>query len=607
MRKLSAYGPSLLVIATAALVLVMTPEAVHRLTYAQTSARIIRASERLQHENVLEQINQAYRDIAEFVEPSVVHITAQRASSESTGGLIAPRLSSGSGWVYDAQGHIVTNHHVIEGSSRIDVQLHSGEIRAAEWIGSDPSTDIAVLKISPQRLHPAVRRAPDAPVRQGDLVFAFGSPFDFRFSMSSGVVSGQGRSVGVIRSGPGVSYENFIQVDAAINPGNSGGPLTDFRGHVIGMNTAIATGARWFNDGRPNLQDEGQFAGIGLAIPVEMIEPVVNQLITTGEVQKGYVGVYILDRQERLFRELELAQFQGNGVLLAAGAPDLYLSAGELLPGDVITRIAGRPVFDRAMLVNRVSELEGDADIELTVWRFDDEQLSAARHTIGMPAASARKLADHAMLDLDATIASRLELAGFTFAGVPVVNVDRNGPAHQAGIRRGDVIVQVNGQSVGEVRQVQAIISSVMPDQTARLRVWRLNAATGAGETIDLPIIVGRLDPRRLAGAPEFDGGGTGWLELLGIRRMQTLTPELASELRIEYQPGVVLIETAPNTELARRVRPGAIIVRVSDRAIASTEELIDTLGRADLRRRGVRIGVVNPDGSFITMVLRAP
>src|SRR5690606_35708911 len=125
----------------------------------------------------------------------------------------------------------------------IEVQLYNGELRPAEIVGFDRSTDIAVLKIPAGRLHPAVRRGPEAPVRQGDMVFAFGSPFDFRFSMSSGVVSGQGRSVGVIRDefGRRSGYENFIQVDAAINPGNSGGPLTDFRGHVIGMNTAIAT------------------------------------------------------------------------------------------------------------------------------------------------------------------------------------------------------------------------------------------------------------------------------------------------------------------------------------------------------------------------------
>src|SRR5690606_10775070 len=132
------------------------------------------------------------------------HITAQRTGIEPMMGV--QRISSGSGWVYDAHGHVVTNHHVVESATRIDVQLHSGEIRPAELLGSDPTTDIAVLKIAPQRLHPAVRRPPGAPVQQGDMVFTFGSPFDFRFSMSSGVVSGQGRSVGVIRTGPNLGF-----------------------------------------------------------------------------------------------------------------------------------------------------------------------------------------------------------------------------------------------------------------------------------------------------------------------------------------------------------------------------------------------------------------
>ncbi|MCZ6612226.1 MAG: trypsin-like peptidase domain-containing protein, partial [Planctomycetota bacterium] len=270
MSRLNRYGPSLIVLGTALVVLLAGPAAIRRLTYAQTQARIIQANDRLENASVLRQLNQAYRDIAALVEPSVVHISIERLMRDRSGDDRVDR-SAGSGWIYSDQGYIVTNEHVIRGAQRIQVQLYDGpRLREAQLVGADQLTDVAVIKIPPGQLHPAVLGDPDDPVRQGDIVFAFGSPFDFRFSMSSGVVSGMGRSVGIIRGDHGrwMGYENFIQVDAAINPGNSGGPLTDARGRVIGMNTAIATGER-----RSSF-DDGQFASIGLAIPMSMIESV---------------------------------------------------------------------------------------------------------------------------------------------------------------------------------------------------------------------------------------------------------------------------------------------------------------------------------------------
>ena len=253
MRRFNSYGPSLIVLGTAIVILLAGPSAVWRLTYEQTRARIIQASEALDDNPILQQLSQAYRDIATLVEPSVVHISTERPMTVRLG---ERRYvgSSGSGWIYDEAGHVVTNYHVIQNAQRIEVQLHNGIIRAAEVVGYDQSTDIAVIKIEPGRLFPALIAKTDdngaAAVKQGDLVFAFGSPFDFRFSMSSGVVSGIGRSVGVIRDERGVpmGYENFIQVDAAINPGNSGRPLTNARGRGIGLkNKLLAYG----------LQDEG--------------------------------------------------------------------------------------------------------------------------------------------------------------------------------------------------------------------------------------------------------------------------------------------------------------------------------------------------------------
>jgi serine protease Do len=376
MRKLSGYGPSLIVLATAVLVLILGPNMVQELTYRQTKAQIELARKNLAGNTVLEQLNDAYRDIAAIVEPSVVHISAQQSSRDIRG---LNSVSSGSGWVYDENGHIVTNYHVVKDVDRIDVQLSSGDLHEAQIVGYDPLTDIAVLKIAPGRLHPAVLGEPHEPVQQGDLVFAFGSPFDFRFSMSSGVVSGKGRSVGVIRDDRGWNgYENFIQVDAAINPGNSGGPLTDHRGHVIGMNTAIATS-------RGNSTTEGQFAGIGLAIPLEMIEPVVRQIIQKGYVEKGYLGVSVAD-VDADFRDV--TGFSGEGVVVRRVDDDTPAAEAGLLPQDVILEVNGVAVTTRTQLQSHISSCLPGESVDLTVWRHDVE--SGENETLGIDVRLAR-------------------------------------------------------------------------------------------------------------------------------------------------------------------------------------------------------------------------
>ena len=235
MKAITTYGPGLVVLGAVAAVLVGAPAIIRNSNEAHTDANVQLASQRLNQTDVLALINQAQRDVATVVEPSVVHVSTETTSNRRR--LVESYASSGSGWIWDEDGHIVTNAHVVDGADRIQVQLHDGEVRSATLVGLDLHTDIAVLSVSTGRLQASLRGDSDN-IRQGDQVFAFGSPFDFRFSMSRGIVSGLGRSAGLAD----IDYENFIQTDAAINPGNSGGPLTDIRGEVIGMNTAIATG-----------------------------------------------------------------------------------------------------------------------------------------------------------------------------------------------------------------------------------------------------------------------------------------------------------------------------------------------------------------------------
>ncbi len=462
MRRLSAYGPSLIVLGTAALVLFAGPYAVRELSHAQTQARIQQASQRLADNPILEQLNDAFRDIAVLVEPSVVHISATRSVRDQFGQRRS--LSSGSGWIWDDQGHIVTNYHVIEEANRVEVQLNDGTLRDADIIGFDRLTDIAVVKVAPDRIIPAPRVTPEEPVEQGDIVFAFGSPFDFRFSMSQGVVSGIGRSVGVIRptAGPNsAGYENFIQVDAAINPGNSGGPLTNYRGEVVGMNTAIATR----RDG--NSADEGQFAGIGLAIPMSMIHPVVTQLIDTGVVTKGFLGVSGIPLSRQLVRELTDLGLATRGVIIDTVDPEGPALEAGVRPGDIVTAVDDTPIGSMDQLRATISSKfpgdtinlhvlrrEADETVEQFVIDVRLEVLNSIRVNGVVPddqdRGSIPEIGIAGMVDASDSVAQRFDMQ--STPGVVITGIVDDSYLETL-IEPGTTIIAVMGQPVSNVNQ----------------------------------------------------------------------------------------------------------------------------------------------------------
>ncbi len=606
MRKFSTLGPAVLVLLTAVVVLIAGPATIRELTFAQTSARVFQASERLNHDNVLEQVNQAYRDIATLMEPSVVHISARRPMPELRG-FRTSSTSTGSGWVYDEEGHIVTNYHVIEGADAIEVQLYTGEIRPAEIIGSDPLTDIAVLKIPSGRLHAAPLADVRDPVVRGDMVFAFGSPFDFRFSMSSGVVSGKGRSVGVIRNqfGMRAGYENFIQVDAAINPGNSGGPLTNHRGEVIGMNTAIATAPRSTNE-------EGQFSGVGLAIPLDMIEPVVNQLITTGVVEKGFLGINVADRTMLVGEAYVTRGYRGRGIVITRIDPNRPELIERFEHGDVLVSVDGASVSSFEQAIELAHEAahqlrDGDQDaITLTVWRFDAEADAGRHRQISLPVALIPDLSTLRTVRPDEPISRMLEQMGFYNQGVLVSRADRDGPAFDAGVRVGDVVTHVNETPVMQLTQLQSVITSLMPNDIATLEVWRYDGERQLGDTIQIDVPLARLDQVRMTGRIDPQRNRDA-IESLGIARMRTFTESYAEEVNLRFHPGVLVEELVPGSPLARQIRRGAIIVSVMETPVSDVDEFLAILSSVNLHgtRNGVRIAVIKPDGSHATARLR--
>ncbi|MBL8745177.1 MAG: trypsin-like peptidase domain-containing protein [Phycisphaerae bacterium] len=370
MRRFVSYGPALVVFVTVLLVLALAPAAVKQVQLAGMSATVMQAQARLdQQASLLEQLNQATRDVADAVLPGIVHIQvrAQVAQSQEEGGgrrFSGPRASA-AGWFYNTDGFIVTNSHVVADAEMVRVETYDGRVREAQVVGSDPRTDIAVIRVPDLTNTLPLRRATGQAVFVGDRVFAFGSPFGIKFSMSQGIVSGLGRSEAASLVGMRSGYTNFIQTDAAMNPGNSGGPLVDARGRVIGMSTAIANNVEYsFNDRSP----QGQSAGIGFAIPIETIESVVSQLMESNVVIRGHLGIALRDYPSPFDVRGE-SSYEGVGAMVREVRPNGPAAKSGLQAGDIIIEVAGQPCLNQDVLRSVVS-IRGPATvIPMKVWR----------------------------------------------------------------------------------------------------------------------------------------------------------------------------------------------------------------------------------------------
>ncbi len=368
MRRVLTFGPALVVLLASVAVMIGVPAAIRGAGHATMQARVVLARQALDDEDILEKLNRAVRNVAASVEPSVVHLEVYSSHAGSDEGLRGfLRGSTGSGWVYDGDGHIVTNAHVVRGAGVIHVQCYDGRLVQAEVAGMDALTDIAVLKASdPSGLIPA-RRATGSRPQQGERVYAFGSPFGFKFSMSEGIVSGLGRSARAAVEFGG--YSNFIQTDAAVNPGNSGGPLVDIKGRVIGMNVAIANAPSETRGPGMSSPVEGQSAGISFAIPLATIESVVPQLIETGTVSRGFLGVVFRSNEpERIVRE---GSFVGMGVRLTEVNEGGAAFDAGVRTNDILVSVNGNKIDDPEVMRAEISALRPGEVARLRVWRED--------------------------------------------------------------------------------------------------------------------------------------------------------------------------------------------------------------------------------------------
>lgn len=439
MRRFVTFGPAFVVMLAATVALLATPRIARMVSFARTEAILTVAQRSLDDDDILERLNRATRNVANAVEPSVVHVDV-RFERDSEG----ERGSSGSGWVYDSTGHVITNAHVVRDATAISVQFFDGRLASAQLLGADPFTDIAVLKVETQAgLFPA-RRATGEQPEQGDRVFAFGSPFGFKFSMSEGIVSGLGRSASPALEFGGFSA--FIQTDAAVNPGNSGGPLVDVRGRVIGMNVAIATA----RDKRGTAADEGQSAGISFAIPLGTIESIVDQLIRTGRVSRGYLGIRFSSNTDGVPIR-DGPRSLGTGVLVGDVEPaDGPAARAGLRTGDIIAAIAGQTITGPEVLRSVVSSNEPGKTVPIKVWR--DGQF------IELPLVLGEMPLSILIRDIPDQIGVGVRR---TRAGLFIDEVLPDSPAHRAGLRPGQQILSVAGQEpAGIVEFYSALVDN---------------------------------------------------------------------------------------------------------------------------------------------------
>ncbi len=352
--------------------------------------------------------------------------------------------SLGSGVIIDAErGYLLTNNHVVEDADEISVRLVDGRVFDAELVGTDEPTDIAVLKIQASDLTELPIGNSDS-ISVGDYVLAIGNPFGLEGTVTSGIVSAKGRSGQ--QAGLGLSYQDFIQTDASINSGNSGGALINLRGELVGINTAIVSRG-------------GGSVGIGFAVPTNMARGVMSQILEFGEVSRGLLGVNGQAMTPRLAERLEVGV--DRGALLTFVQPDSGADDAGLKEYDVITGANGRPVQDFDDLRNIVGLVRPGEDVELEVWRDGRKRLVEAtiRANPTVETAARSEPVEEKPESMGGATLDDLPDNHFLDDGVLVVDVPIGSEAERSGLRRGDVITEINRTPVRSLDQALDLLN----------------------------------------------------------------------------------------------------------------------------------------------------
>lgn len=423
---------------------------------------------------VVDGMRTSYADVVEKTSPAVVQIFSERKTKPQAEQMPfgnddffrrfmpqqpqQPQVErgAGSGVIVSADGYVLTNHHVIDGADKLTIRMQDSKTYDAKIVGSDPPSDLAVLKIEAAGL-PSLTLGNSDSVRVGDIVLAIGNPLGIGQTVTAGIISAKGRRTGL--SDGNSSFEDFLQTDAPINRGNSGGALVNLTGELIGINSQILSSGQ-----------NGGSIGIGFSIPSNMAKSVMEQLIRDGKVRRGMLGVNIQNLTENIAKSLDLKDVKG--VIVSNVKPGGAADKAGVKRGDIITAINGEKVEDGNVLRNKVAGTAPGTEIKLSVYRdgqpqeltakLDEFEIQGETSGKGDGQSPEQRERSSGKLGLDlqpltAADAKKLQLPDGT-GGLVVTDVDPNGPAAEEGVTRGDVILEVNRVPVESLQDMQAAL-----------------------------------------------------------------------------------------------------------------------------------------------------
>ena len=423
-----------------------------------------------------EELSEAFEQVAETITPSVVTISTETKPKKNGAPkgsdplkeffgedfmdkmAPAPQRGLGTGVMVDDQGHILTNNHVVGEADEVMVRINSEKTVKAKVVGTDPKTDLAVIKIKVKDHIPKVAKLGDSDkLKIGEWVVAAGASFGLDNTITAGIVSAKGRAL----SGGG-QYEDFIQTDAAINPGNSGGPLVNLRGEVIGINTAIVS-------------KSGGYMGIGFAIPINMAKEVMESLITKGKVTRGWLGVGIQNLSEDLAKSFDYPGTEG--ALVGHVDPKGPAKKAGFKQGDIIVLLGKEKIKNVNQLRNSVASIKPGTDLDVTVVRDGrkdvlrvaiGELLNQVEESVTTPSGENENLG---ITVEEFNESSPRKLRSSRASGLVITEINPQGLAARAELQPGDVLVSINGKELASIADFRAAVEKADPIKGIRLVV----------------------------------------------------------------------------------------------------------------------------------------
>ncbi|MEM0926368.1 MAG: Do family serine endopeptidase [Planctomycetota bacterium] len=419
-------------------------------------------------------LSRAFRNVADFVKPSVVSINTTQTQVmrsrlprgfEEFFGMppVQERRAEGmgSGVVVRSDGYILTNNHVVEGADELEVEFSDGKTFRGRIVGTDPQTDLAVVKVDRANLKAIPFGDSDA-IQVGDWVLAIGSPFGLDQTVTAGIISGKNRVRGIVGNGEG--FEDFLQTDAAINPGNSGGPLVNLRGELVGINTAI-------------MSRSGSSAGVGFAIPATMARPVLSSIIDSGIVRRGFLGARFVQLTDELIREYDLKT--SRGLLIEAVLDGMPAKRAGILPGDVVTAVDGRPMNTSVQMRNYVASQPPGASMLMEINRDG----TARKIRVDLEERTQETMAQ---FDAGEVMGARLvpvteataQKYGYPNLGIGLIVTDiRDGSiADEGDLQIGDALLAAEGIPLDSARKLELVLEAAKRrGQRCRVTVRRGN------------------------------------------------------------------------------------------------------------------------------------